>query len=230
MGHEMIYYLIEKNEGSNYDIILKDHNCENILKYLNPILVEMSKNDTYSSYSDMFKDYIHKQTLVLSWEIENRGIALGYFLNDDILKIEEGINKDVFSEIIKDNIAYLLKPEHEIGKWFENKDGILRPEKLCNLLFSKCLTDPHGLLKGVLGIDDTYFHRAFIYFLNRCLEGADKIEKPELNNIVLDFTGNCDTNQEINRDVYDKLLMFYMMNKKLEPFCVKYKKYISLAE
>ncbi len=214
-----MFYIIEKKNNEKFKMYFFTEIID-MLVDLNEKLSKVYMEEGYKAYYDNhpgFENYIHQNTLFLSYSQNDNSCAIGYLTNHDILAKNEDLTEEKSNEIrdsFKDHIHLLLLPQNKLN------DNILKPDKLLDLMFQKCLTDPYTLFK-FLELNEDYLYQAFVLYLNKTIEYSPTVVNTDLVEIRDNFFKNCSiSNNDLKN--YDSILLFYLKNKKIETFSIKY--------
>ena len=225
-----MFYIIEKRDSEKFKMHFFAEIVE-MLENLNEILSKVYMDEGYKSYYNDhpgFENYVHKGTLFLSWSYLRSNdscndaskhvfYAIGYLTNYDILANNEDLSEKMeeFKDMFKEHMDLLL-----ISKSQLNNQNILNPKILLDMMFKKCLTDPYTLIKFV-GLNEDHMYQTFVLYLNKTIEHSPTIANTDLIEIRDNFFKNCSMpDKDLKK--YDSLLLFYLKNKKIETFSVKY--------
>jgi len=213
------FYLLEKQ--ASYKLIKYD-NLQKLIIVLNNKLTKLYKDDSYKSYfmySSKFNEFIHKNTIIISWETLNYNIALGYFPNNNLMVSTENINifdiKNVIDDI-KLHLIYFIFPKNLLkskrySKYINNlhrKDIWLTIDTnlLIELMTKKYLTDPYILFYKILKKDESELYQSFINYLNKTLKRTNRRNNLDLEMIKNNFFINGNVN---NMHKYTDLILHY---------------------
>ncbi len=215
-----MFYIIEKRNGEKFKMYFFTE-IVGMLESLNERLSKVHMEEGYKSYYNDhadFESFIHKKTLFLSWVANSNIFGMGYLTTHDILASNEDLSEEKRKELkdlFKDHMDLLLIPQNEL----DEKD-LLKPDILLDLMFKKCLTDLYILVK-FLGLNEDHIYQAFVLYLNKTIEYSPTVINTDLVEIRDNFFENCNMSDEDIKK-YDSLLLFYLKNKKIETFSVKY--------
>lgn len=212
-----MFYIIEKRNGEKFKMHFFTEiveMLENLNERLSKVYMEEGCQSYYGNHPG-FENYVHKKTLFMSWSSKYVSWAIGYLTNYDILASNEDLSEEKmeeFKDVFRDHINLFLKQP--------NNGDILKPDKLLDLMFGKCLTDPYTLFK-FLGLNEDYMYQAFVLYLNKTIEHSSTVVNTDLIEIRNNFFKNCSMSDK-DLKKYDSLLLFYLKNKKIETFNIKY--------
>lgn len=225
----MFYIIIKESESEEYKLnnIDSPEEMYDLLIYINNKLSGSKICRSYLKASSDMCDFIHSNTLILSWETENIKIGIGY-LQYNILEVNPEPQFDKikpYLDIIKNNFELLLLPYKTLVEHSSFVDGLkkLSCDTLATVMTQKCLTDPYVLLIEILGYDLSYMYQTYVYYLNSTIQKTEMQNMVDLPQISKDFFSNGYYGGKFFNDI----LFFYIQKRDLTPLNIKYTKYSS---
>ena len=200
--------------------------------YINETLTKSTKCESFDGSSPNMRNFIHSNTIIISWETDTSKFGLGY-LEYSILEINPKPNNysdkmKPYIDVLKKHFELLLLPKDILksNSGFVDKLKCLDPDALLYVMTNKCLTDPCVLLVDALDYDITSIYQTFVHYLNKTICSSDEPNFTDLLQISKDFFRNGDNSKDSDRKLFDDLLLFYIQNKNLTPINIKYTKYV----
>lgn len=154
--------------------------------------------------------------------------------NDNIIKIMNNSGDEYKMNDVKLIKYFLFKKSvldkiNKINKNFHNKLEKLCPEILLDIFTSKkCLIDPYYVFIKIFKINENHIYQTFILYLNKTIRINDVIVKFD-SDVIIDnfFSSNNYNNKTYINNHYEKLLLFYLKQKQIYPFMIKFNNYVS---
>ena len=169
---------------------------KSILQKLNTALRKLNNIITYVGTLDQFSDFNDYNNIILSWKD-----------NDNVVGLISPIN--IINKLNK-HVSYLIYPEY-----LPRKEA-LNPYNMLNAIFKYKLSNL-VMLFDYLKINPIYIYQTYILYLNKTISKIDTIKNTDMRKIIQNFI-KCD----IDRNYYEKLLLFYLKERNIPPFMMDY--------
>jgi hypothetical protein len=218
----MAYYICTKQYDSHYKLQIYD-NLEFCITDLNKKLSAISSTITsHLEYSDLFDNFIHKSSILISWESDDISYCIGYLINDDVYSSDQSINENEL-ELIKNDLYnylhYLILPDDQLNQDNIDKIRQLDITLLTDYTINYKITNMIQLYR-FFNISKEHVYQSFVYYLNKTIHKNKNDKPPNMVYIIDRFSSN-----EYNRDDLFKVLLYYLHKRKLNINEIDYKPY-----